>query len=144
MTYLLDSNIVSAAMLMDRAVTSKLAELEPGSAAISALTYAEIRYGLQRMASMPMSKSRQQEMAKREELFDRLMDHFDVLAWDREAAEAFAAERIACAADGEVVDVLDLLILAHAASTRRVLVTRDAALQRRNRKGPHRAAVISW
>jgi tRNA(fMet)-specific endonuclease VapC len=143
-SYLLDTNIVSLAMSTNPAIMSKLAELHPGEAAISVVTYAEIRYGLQRMSSMPISRSRRHEMVLREGLFDRLMEHLDILAWDKEAAEAYAAERVACESEGEVVDVPDLMILAHAGSTGRVLVTRDSALQRRSRKGPHRAEIISW
>ncbi len=144
MSYLLDTNIISLAMAVDQAITSRLAELEPGTGAISALTYAEIRYGLQRMSLAPMSKSRQSEMARREELFERLTEQLDILAWDTDAAQAYAAERVACEGDGEVLHLVDLMIFAHAASTGRVLVTRDSALQRRARKGPHRAEVISW
>ena len=144
MNYLLDTNILSLAMLTDSVVTSKLAQLAPGEGAISVLTYAEIRYGLQRMSSFPMSSTRQRAMARKEELFDRLMDHLDILAWDKAAAAAYAGERIACERDGDVVAVVDLMILAHAGSTGRVLVTRDTALQRRSKRGHHRAEVISW
>jgi tRNA(fMet)-specific endonuclease VapC len=141
---ILDTNIVSLAMAGDDGVLGRIARLEPGSAAISAVTYAEIRYGLQRMASIPLSKSRRQELVDREVVLERLLDHVDVLAWDDEAAVAYASERVACERDGEPLSQLDLMILAHACSTERVLVTRDSALQRRSKKGHHRAEVVSW
>jgi tRNA(fMet)-specific endonuclease VapC len=136
MTFVLDTNIVSLAMSADPGVMKELGRLEPGAAAISAVTYAEIRYGLRR-AKAP-------SMTRKQELFDRLMHHLDVLSWDRDAAIAYAEERNACESDGQVLDQADLMILAHAASTKRVLVTRDAALRRRDRKGPHNTRIIGW
>ena len=128
----------------DATVARELERLGPGTAAISAITYAEVRYGLQRMAAAPMSLRRRQEMTDKENLFERLIEHVDVLAWDRDAASAYSLERVACERDGQALSMQDLMILAHACSTRRVLVTRDSALQRRARKGPHRAEIISW
>ena len=74
MKSLLDTNIVSLAMSADQAVMTKLARVEPGDAAISAVTYAEIRYGLRRAPSA---------LARKLELFERLMEQIDVLPWDR-------------------------------------------------------------
>lgn len=143
MSRLLDTNIVSLAMSADPGVMAELARLQTGEVAISAVTYAEIRYGLQRLQPTTPG-SRQEAMHRKQELFDRLMEQLDVLPWDIEAASAYADERIACEKEGEVLDQADLMILAHAASTGRVLVTRDAALRRRNRKGPHKTSVIGW
>src|SRR5438046_650073 len=97
----------------DSSVTAKLVDLEPGTAAISAVTYAEIRFGLQKMSLASMSRNRQQQMARKEELFDRLLDQLDVLAWNKDAAAAYAVERIDCEKDGETLDRGDLMILAH-------------------------------
>ena len=133
MSTLLDTNVISLAMSADPDVVAELARLETGTAAISAVTYAEIRYGLQRV-----------RLPRKQELFERLLEHIHILPWDRKAADAYADERIACEKDGEVLDQADLMILAHASSTGRVLVTRDAALRRRHRKGPHKVRVIGW
>lgn len=135
MKSLLDTNIVTLAMSADQAVMTKLARLEPGDAAISAVTYAEIRYGLRRASSA---------LARKQELFERLMEQIDVLPWDRDAAAAYAEERVACEREGQVLDQADLMILAHAGSTGRVLVTRDGAILRRNRKGPFKTRVAGW
>ena len=105
-----------------------------GETAISAVTYAEIRYGL----------GRRPGLEEKRDLFERLMEHLEVLPWDLGAAVAYAAERVACEAEGEILDQTDLMILAHAASTDRTLVTRDKALQRRDRKGPHRTRIVGW
>ena len=136
MKALLDTNIVSLAMSADPAVLRQLARLPLGDAAISAVTYAEIRYGLARLAAA----SPNELLQRKQELFDRLLDHLEVLAWDRDAAEAYAVERTACEADGEPLDQADLVILAHAVASKRTLVTRDAALLQRGRKG----SVVGW
>ena len=132
--HLLDTNIISLAMNGDREVLRRLAGLHPGETAISAVTYAEIGYGL----------ARRPELREKRELFERLMEHIEVLPWDRQAAIVYAGERAACEADGQSLDHADLMILAHAASTGRTLVTRDAALQRRDRSGPRRTRVVRW
>lgn len=142
MISLLDTNIVSLAMSADPAVMTALGKLEAGDAAISAVTYAEIRYGLLRGSLQ--GQGGQAALARKRELFDRLMGHIDVLPWDTDAAIAYAEERIACEKDGQVLDQADLMILAHAGSTGRALVTRDAALRRRSRKGPHKTQVVGW
>ena len=134
MKRLLDTNIVSLAMNADPRVMAQLAKLAPGDGAISAVTYAEIRFGLQRRDGME----------RKQELFERLLEHLDVLAWDRDAATTYADERVACEIDGQVLDQADLMILAHAGSTGRILVTRDAALRRRDRKGPRKTRVEEW
>ena len=143
MNALLDTNIISLAMSADAAVMAELGKLELGEAAISAVTFAEIRYGLRR-GSSARSPGRQSALSRKAELFDRLMEHLDVLSWDRDAAAAYAEERIACEEDGQALDQTDLMILAHAGSTQRILVTRDTALQRRSRKGPHKTRVVGW
>lgn len=121
-------------MNADARVAGHLAKLANGQAAISAVTYAEVRYGLQR----------QRGMERKRELFERLLEHLDVLAWDREAAEAYAEERVACERDGQTLDQADLMILAHAGSSGRILVTRDAALLRRDRKGARKTRIVGW
>ena len=139
---LLDTNIISAAMAADAVIMAELSRIEPGQAAISSVTYAEIRYGLGKLSAR--SESHRAIIQRKCDLFDRLMEHIEVLAWDRDAASAYADERIACEADGQILDQADLMILAHAGSTGRVLVTRDAALQRRDRKGPFKTRVMGW
>lgn len=136
MSCLLDTNIISLAMSADARVLARLSSVEAEGAAISAVTYAEIRYGLQRLSSPAVERKK--------ELFERLLEHLEVLPWDRHAAAAYADERTACERDGQVLDQADLMILAQAASTGRVLVTRDAALRRRDRKGVHKTRIVAW
>lgn len=138
MNCLLDTNIVSLAMSGNADVLQELTKLELGEAAISSVTYAEIDFGLKRMSAPVASRERKRE------LFERLLEHVDVLPWGRGEASAYADERLACERDGQRLDQADLMILAHAGSTGRALVTRDAALQRRDRKGPFRTRVLVW
>ena len=140
--YLLDSNIVSGAMAVDKAIVAQLTRAEAGGLAISCVTLAEILYGLLKLEARADSSS--SHVHRKQELFRQLMDHIDVLPWDSEAALAYAAERVACEAEGQTLDRADLMILAHASSTGRTLVTRDLALRRRDRKAPHRTRVIGW
>ena len=140
MKVLLDTNIVSLAMSADPAVLRELARTPAGEAAISVVTYAEIRFGLARLEAA----GRKELLLRKRELFERLLDQLEVLAWDVDAAEAYAAERMSCESDGEPLDQADLMILAHAAGAGRALVTRDAALLRRNRKGSRKIRVAEW
>ena len=134
MSFMLDTNVVSLAMNADARVLERLAGLGRGEVAISAVTYAEVCYGLERRTGME----------RKRELFERLLEHLDVISWDRDAASAYAGERASCEEDGQPLDQADLMILAHAGSTGRTLVTRDVSLHRRDRKGPFRTNVVSW
>jgi tRNA(fMet)-specific endonuclease VapC len=140
--HLLDSNIVSAAMAADEAVMSQLQRLAPGRVAISSVTLAEVLYGLGKLSAR--TGGHNAVVQRKEQLLGRLMEHLDVLPWDSQAAAAYAQERVACESDGQVLDHAGLMILAHAGSTGRTLVTRDAALQRRDRKGPHKTRIVGW
>jgi tRNA(fMet)-specific endonuclease VapC len=140
MKCLLDTNIVSLAMSADAEVLRQLARTAPGQSAISAVTHAEIRFGLARLRELRAPAALQ----RKQELYDRLLDYLDVLPWDVDAADAYAAERVACEAEGESLDQADLMILSHAAASGRVLVTRDAALLRRHRRGAGKLHVVAW
>ena len=129
-------------MAADEAVIAQLGRVTRGQLAISTVTLAEIRYGLWKLSARAGGNAA--HVQRKQELFGRLMEHLEVLAWDADAAAAYAAERVACEADGQVLDQADLMILAQCGSTGSTLVTRDAALQRRDRKGPHRTRVIGW
>ena len=129
-------------MSADEAVMARLERTQAGELAISCVALAEVVYGLRKLEARLGSDNA--GLRRKSELFERLMLHIDVLPWDADAAEAYAAERVACESDGQILDHADLMILAHAASIGATLVTRDTALQRRDRKGPHKARVIAW
>ena len=140
--YLLDSNIVSGAMAVDKAIVAQLTRVETGGLRDFVRDAGRDPLGLLKLETRAGGAN--SHVHRERELFRQLMDHIDVLPWDSEAALAYAAERVACEAEGQTLDRADLMILAHASSTARTLVTRDLALQRRDRKSPHKTRVIGW
>jgi tRNA(fMet)-specific endonuclease VapC len=85
---------------------------------ISAITQAEILFGLEKK---PEATQLRAAVAV---LFQAL----PVLAWDGQAAQAYAGFRARMAAAGRSLSAMDLLIASHAIATDAVLVTHDKAL----------------
>ena len=77
--YLLDSNIVSGAMAVDKAIVAQLTRVETGGLAISCVTLAEILYGLLKLETRAGGAN--SHVHRKQELFRQLMDHIDVLPW---------------------------------------------------------------
>jgi tRNA(fMet)-specific endonuclease VapC len=91
-----------------------------GSAVISAVTEAELHYGLARRGHPAGLSQRVQAFLVR----------VDVLPWDSAAASAYGGLRAACEAAGVPLAPLDLMIAAHARAVEATLVTRDRAFLR--------------
>lgn len=120
-SYLLDTNAVSelARPKPDPEVAGQLAAVET-SAAISAVTWHELRFGVGRM---PASR-------RRDALDAFLVDvgrRFPVLPYDRDAATWHAVERARLAASGRTPSFADGQIAAVAATQDLRLVTRNTA-----------------
>jgi tRNA(fMet)-specific endonuclease VapC len=90
---------------------------EEDEVCISAITEAEVRYGL---AKRPMNAVVREQI----ELF---LDTIDVQPWDSEAAKEYGRMRANLEASGRPLANMDLLIAAHASSIGAVLVTNDKA-----------------
>jgi tRNA(fMet)-specific endonuclease VapC len=121
MRHLLDTNIVSHVIRGDEPrVRQRLAALPMGSAVISAVTEAELHYGLARRGHPAGLSQRVQAFLVR----------VDVLPWDSAAASAYGGLRAACEAAGVPLAPLDLMIAAHARAVEATLVTRDRAFLR--------------
>lgn len=121
MRHLLDTNIVSHVIRGDEPyVRQRLAALPMGTAVISAVTGAELHYGLARRGHPAGLTQRVQAFLVR----------VDVLPWDSEAASAYGGLRAACEAAGVTLAPLDLMIAAHARAVEAALVTRDRAFLR--------------
>jgi tRNA(fMet)-specific endonuclease VapC len=121
MRHLLDTNIVSHVIRGDEPyVRQRLAALPMGTAVISAVTEAELQYGLARRGHPAGLTQRVQAFLVR----------IDVLPWDTEAASAYGGLRAACEAAGVTLAPLDLMIAAHARAIGATLVTRDRAFLR--------------
>jgi tRNA(fMet)-specific endonuclease VapC len=117
MRHLLDTNIVSHVIRGDEPyVRQRLAALPMGTAVISAVTEAELHYGLARRGHPAGLTQRVQAFLVR----------IDVLPWDTEAASAYGGLRAA----GVTLAPLDLMIAAHARAIGATLVTRDRAFLR--------------
>jgi tRNA(fMet)-specific endonuclease VapC len=121
MRHLLDTNIVSHVIRGDEPyVRQRLAALPMGTAVISAVTEAELHYGLARRGHPAGLTQRVQAFLVR----------IDVLPWDTEAASAYGGLRAACEAAGVTLAPLDLMIAAQARAIGATLVTRDRAFLR--------------
>lgn len=111
--YMLDTNISSATIRGDPAVSAKLDALPQTAWCVSAVTAAEHIYG---MAKRPTAST-----------LARLVRAFllvaEVLPWGREAAEQQGELRANLESKGTPIHEYDLLIAAHALSEQLILVT---------------------
>ncbi len=130
--YMLDTNTV--AYIVDgrsKAARRKLAEVPQSfSVAISAITEAEIRYGL----------ARKPEATRLHAAMEEFLSKVSVLPWNSEVARTYGRMRARMSAQGKTLSSLDLLIAAHAASLGAVLVTSDRAFQ--NAEGLY--STVNW
>jgi tRNA(fMet)-specific endonuclease VapC len=118
--YLLDTNAASDVMKgSSTAVRQALVtEASSGVIAISAITAAELRFGIRKRGSSRLQAA-----------FDKFCAAAEVLPWDNSAAEAYGELRYALTRRGITLDAMDLLIAAHAVSLGAVVVTHDQAFQ---------------
>ena len=111
-------------------VLRRLTALAPGEAGISAVTLAELRYGVEKSAARDRN--------------DRALDAFvlplEVAAFDEAAAAAYGAVRSALEKAGTPVGPLDTQIGAHALSLGAALVTHNV---REFRRVPG-LTVVDW
>lgn len=118
---LLDTNIVSHVIRGDEpGVRERLQGLAVGMVVISAVTEAELRYGLAR-------RGHPEGLVQRVQAF---LMRVDILPWDSAAAQACGTLRAACEAAGTVLAALDMMIAAHALAANAILVSRDRAFAR--------------
>lgn len=118
-SYMLDTNMVSYITKgKSPAARSKLLSLRDDEVAcISAITEAEIRYGL----------AKRPEATALKRLMEAFLASMHVLPWGRNEAEAYGSLRAKLEAGGKTLGSMDMMIAAHAVSTMAVLVTNDKA-----------------
>ena len=116
MSYILDTNAVSALMKGDAAVIKQLAETNRAEVRVPQPVIAEIAYGIQRL---PASKRRQ-----------RLQDRFDLVCselacapWTDAVSERFGNIKASLERKGQRIEDFDAAIAAHALALDGVLVT---------------------
>lgn len=117
--YLLDTNTVSYVFRRQGAAARHLAQQQVGTVFVSAVTEAELRYGLARHPSPRL------EAAVREFLL-----RVEVLPWTSEVARTYGALRARLEQQGIGVALHDLQIAAHAMQQAMVLVSHDRAFTR--------------
>lgn len=114
--YLLDTNICIY-LINERSshALEKLASVDPEEVSVSSVTFAELQYGVEKSAA-------RERNAKALDLF---FVPLLVLPFDVEAARAYGRVRAELERRGKPIGGMDLMIAAHALSTRATLVTNN-------------------
>lgn len=98
-------------------VRERLAGLPMDRIVISAITQAELLYGLARKGN-PAALAR---------VIREFLLRIEVLPWDEDAATVYGNLRASCAMAGITLGALDMMIAAHAVAADATLVTHDKA-----------------
>ena len=116
MLYLLDTDTCSYAIRGDSAaLDARLAKEKPDALAISAVTRAELMFGLEKRGN-PRALSR---------VVLGFLDRIAVMPWDTAAADHFARLRAALERGGTPIGVMDTIIAGHALALKATLVTNN-------------------
>ena len=116
--FMLDTNTVSYHLRSrDTALQSRLVECGVSGVCISVITEAELRFGL--LQNLSVTKLR--------ELVDEFLSRVDSVAWNSDAAHAYAELRTHSKTRGLTLSNMDMLIAAHSIATSSTLVTNDGA-----------------
>lgn len=116
MSYLLDTNAVSALMKGDAAVIERLAATAPGDVAIPQPVIAEIAYGIERL---PRPKRRTALRAR----FDLLCSEIPRAAWTDTVSQFYGRVKAVLERRGTRIEDFDAAIAAHALARDATLVT---------------------
>ena len=111
--YMLDTNTVSAALRGNASLDERLLRLDPAQWCISAITRAELRYGLEKKP----------EAAKLARYVEAFLQSTTTAPWDTAAADAHGVLRARLRRAGTPIGDFDEMIAAHALSLDAVLVT---------------------
>jgi tRNA(fMet)-specific endonuclease VapC len=119
--YLLDTNTVAYILNgRSRIARKRLESLSDDDAiCISAITEAEIRYGL----------AKKPNATRLHEAVDDFLGAIEILPWDSDCARLYGEMRENLSSSGRTLSAMDLLIAAHAASVEATLVTSDKAFR---------------
>jgi tRNA(fMet)-specific endonuclease VapC len=117
-TYVLDTNAVSALMKGTPAVVERLAATAPADVAIPQPVLAEIAFGIERL---PRSKRRRSLQAR----FDLVSAELRRAEWTDAVSQAFGRMKAMLERRGTRIEDFDAAIAAHALSLEATLVTAD-------------------
>ena len=116
MLFLLDTDTCSYAIRNASAtLDARLATAKPDSLAISAVTRAELMFGLEKRGN-PRGLTR---------LVHGFLDRVAVLPWDAQAADHFAQWRALLERGGTPIGIFDTMIAGHALALKATLVTNN-------------------
>ncbi len=119
--YLLDTNMASYVIKGNiPRVRQRLVKVPMAQVAISAVTEAELRFGV----------VRRPEATRLETAVEEFLLRVDSLPWDSAAARNYAQVRAALEREGKPMGNLDMMIAAHALAVQAVLVTSDRVFRR--------------
>ena len=118
MTYILDTNAVSALMKGRANVVERLASVAPGEVGIPQPVLAEIAYGIERL---PRSKRRR----VLEERFELVCSELLRVEWTDAVSHAYGKVKATLERQGARIEDFDAAIAAHALALSAVLVTAD-------------------
>lgn len=124
MSYLLDTNIVSALMKGTPAVVDRLAATERTDVAVPQPVLAEIAFGLERL---PRSKRR----SELQERFDLVCAEVARAEWTDDVSLAYGRIKAALERRGERIEDFDAAIAAHALAAGATLVTANSVHMKR-------------
>jgi len=119
--FLLDTNTASYVIKGNYPrVRERLLNVAMADVAISAVTEAELRFGV----------ARRPEAHRLALAVEEFLLRLDVLPWGSEAAQHYADLRATLEREGEPMGNLDMMIAAHAVAAEAVLVTHDRVFRR--------------
>lgn len=118
--YLLDTNTISyAASGRSPAALRRISQQPTGNVLISVVSYAEVRYGLERRP----------DATRLRRATDALFAEAAIMPWTQATADAYAQLRFAMERTGRALAPLDMLIAAHALEAGATLVSNDRAFR---------------
>lgn len=120
MPYLLDTNMVSHILRRHPRVMEKLQSLPMADLHISAVTHAELMYGL----------AKKPDAVKLQRAVHEFLLRVAVLPFDEQAGSHYGSFKAQAEAAGKSLASLDMMIAAHAAALDMVLVSSDTAFGR--------------
>ena len=130
--YMLDTNMVSYIVKgRSPAARARLLALKDGEVgAVSAITVAEIRYGLAKRPEATALKA----------LMEGFLASIQVFPWGQAEAEAYGLVRAKLEKNGMSLDSMDMMIAAHAVAKGAVIVTNDKAFAQVDEL----SATVNW
>jgi tRNA(fMet)-specific endonuclease VapC len=113
---MLDTNIcIYILKKRPSSLLDKLNIVQKKGVCISAVTYAELQYGVERSSSKKLNQR----------IIDDFVSHLKVLPWDMDSAKLYGKIRRDLEKKGSPIGNMDLLIAAHAVSLKHTLVSNN-------------------